>query len=136
MLVYLEGPAVATRKHPLALDLAPQVKESRHLALIAEAEALHTAHPAGFDKRASTLKVTRHVLQLRKTRRGGHVILVWLWLSNGNNRRVAWLLGKAEDALCRTWQRVAWEDLRFAAPPVTKHPRRRPDPKPPSTRTG
>jgi hypothetical protein len=113
MLVYLTGCPISTRKHPLSLDIAPQVSESRHLALIERATHLHTSAAKGFSLAAHKLKVLRHVVQLRNTRKGGHVILVWLWLSDGSKYRVAWLLGADEFALYRTWRRVPWEDLRF-----------------------
>ncbi len=113
MLVYLTGSPISTRKHALSLDIAPQVLESRHLALIHRATELHSSAPEGLSRKAHKLKVLRHVVQLRSTRKGGHVILVWLWLSDGTKNRVAWLLGADEFALYRTWRRVAWEDLRF-----------------------
>ncbi len=113
MLVYLTGSPLPTRKSPLALDIAPQVKESRHLALINRASELHSSEPSGLSRKAHKLKVLRHVVQLRSTRRGGHVILVWMWLSDGTKAKVAWLLGADEFALYRTWRRVPWADLRF-----------------------
>ncbi len=113
MLVYLTGCPISTRKHPLSLDIAPQVSESRHLALIERANFYHQKHTNGFSPAAAKLKVLRHVVQLRSTRKGGHVILVWLWLSDESRYRVAWLLGADEFALYRTWRRVAWDDLRF-----------------------
>jgi hypothetical protein len=113
MLVYLTGSPISTREHPLSLDVAPQVSESRHLALVARAERLHANHPTGFHPRAARLKVLRHVVQLRSSRNGGHVILVWMWLSDDSKAKVAWLLGADEFALYRTWRRVPWGDLRF-----------------------
>ncbi len=113
MLVYLTGCPISTRKHPLSLDIAPQVSESRHLALIERANFYHALHVGGFHPAAAKLKVLRHIVQLRSTRKGGHVILVWLWLSDGSRFRVAWLLGADEFALYRTWRRVPWQDLRF-----------------------
>jgi hypothetical protein len=113
MLVYLTGSPISTRKHPLSLDIAPQVKESRTLALLHRAEELHRLSPSGLDVKAHKLKVLRHVVQLRSSRKGGHVILVWLWLSDGTKAKVAWLLGADEFALYRTWRRVPWGDLRF-----------------------
>jgi hypothetical protein len=113
MLVYLTGAPISTRKHPLSLDIAPQVKESRHLALIQRADFYHANHIHGFHPAAKKLKVLRHVVQLRSTRKGGYAILVWMWLSDGSKARVSWFLGRAEDALCRTWKRIPWEDLRF-----------------------
>ncbi len=113
MLVYLTGCPISTRKHPLSLDIAPQVSESRHLALMYRAAHLHSTAPNGLSRKAHKLKVLRHVVQLRNTRKGGHVILVWLWLSDESKQRVAWLLGADEFALYRTWRRVPWEDLRF-----------------------
>jgi hypothetical protein len=113
MLVYLTGAPISTKKSPLSLDIAPQVAESRHLALITRADHLHSIAPNGLSRAASKLKVLRHVVQLRSTRRGGHVILVWLWLSDGSKARVAWLLGADEFVLYRTWRRVPWADLRF-----------------------
>ncbi len=113
MKVYLTGAPISTRKHPLSLDIAPQVSESRHLALIQRAEHLHSQCADGLSREASKLKVLRHVVQLRTSRQGGHVILVWLWLSDESRYRVAWLLGADEFALYRTWRRVPWEDLRF-----------------------
>jgi hypothetical protein len=113
VLVYLTGAPLSTRNSKLALDIAPQVKESRHLALIHRADYLHSTSPEGLSRKANTLKVLRHVVQLRSTRAGGHVILVWMWLSDGTKNRVAWLLGADEFALYRTWRRVPWADLRF-----------------------
>jgi hypothetical protein len=113
MLVYLTGSPISTRKHPLSLDIAPQVSESRQLALIHRSEYLHSIAPDGLSRKVSKLKVLRHVVQLRTSRQGGHVILVWLWLSDDSKARVAWLLGADEFALYRTWRRIAWEDLRF-----------------------
>ncbi len=113
MLVYLTGSPISTRKHPLSLDIAPQVSESRHLALITRAEHLHSTSTDGLSRKANKLKVLRHVVQLRNTRKGGHVILVWMWLSDESRARVAWLLGADEFALYRTWRRVPWADLRF-----------------------
>jgi len=113
VLVYLTGSPISTRKHSLSLDIAPQVSESRHLALISRAEYLHSTSPGGLSRKANKLKVLRHVVQLRSTRKGGHVILVWLWLSDGSKAKVAWLLGADEFALYRTWRRVPWGDLRF-----------------------
>jgi hypothetical protein len=113
MTVYLTGPPRSTKKHPLSLDIAPQVAESRHLALVARSAALHNAASSGLSRSARGLKVRRHVVQLRETRRGGHVILVWLWLSDDTRYRVAWLLGRDEDRLCRTWQRIPWTELVF-----------------------
>jgi hypothetical protein len=113
VLVYLKGCPISTRKHPLSLDIAPQVSESRHLALISRAEYLHSQSPDGLSREVNKLKVLRHVVQLRDTRKGGHVILVWMWLSDDSKARVAWLLGADEFALYRTWRRVPWEDLRF-----------------------
>jgi hypothetical protein len=113
MLVYLKGTPLSTRKSPLALDIAPQVRESRHLALISRATFYHENHVAGFHPIAAKLKVLRHVVQLRATRSGGHVILVWMWLSDDSKAKVAWLLGADEFALYRTWKRVPWADVRF-----------------------
>ncbi len=113
MLVYLTGSPISTKGGPLSLDIAPQVSESRHLALITRADFYHQNHANGFHPIAAKLKVLRHVVQLRATRKGGHVILVWLWLSDGSKARVAWLLGADEFALYRTWRRVPWADLRF-----------------------
>jgi hypothetical protein len=113
VLVYLTGAPISTRKHALSLDIAPQVAESRHLALIERANFYHASHTAGFHPKAAKLRCVRHIVQLRSTRKGGHVILVWLWLSDDSKYRVAWLLGADEFALYRTWRRVAWEDLRF-----------------------
>jgi hypothetical protein len=113
MLVYLTGAPISTRKHPLSLDIAPQVSESRHLALIHRADELHCASTNGLSPSANKLKVLRHVVQLRSTRKGGYCILVWMWLSDDSKARVAWLLGADEFALYRTWRRVPWEDLRF-----------------------
>jgi hypothetical protein len=113
MLVYLTGTPLSTRKSPLALDIAPQVAESRHLALINRADYLHAQHPSGLSRAACKLKILRHVVQLRSTRNGGHVILVWLWLSDNSKAKVAWFQGADEVALCRTWRRVKWADLRF-----------------------
>jgi hypothetical protein len=113
VLVYLTGAPISTKKSPLSLDIAPQVAESRHLALIARATTLHSTEPGGLSRKAHKLKVVRHVVQLRSTRKGGHVILVWLWLSDDSKSRVAWLLGADEFALYRTWRRVPWQDLRF-----------------------
>lgn len=113
MLVYLKGAPISTRKHPLSLDIAPQVSESRHLALIQRANFYHQNHIDGIHPAAAKLKVLRHVVQLRNTRKGSHVILVWLWLSDESKARVAWLLGADEFALYRTWRRVPWQDLRF-----------------------
>ena len=111
--MYLTGSPISTRKHPLSLDIAPQVSESRHLALIHRAGQLHSSEPGGLSRKAHKLKVLRHIVQLRSSRNGGHVILVWLWLSDGSKHRVAWLLGADEFALYRTWRRVDWADLRF-----------------------
>jgi hypothetical protein len=111
--VYLTGAPISTRKHALSLDIAPQVRESRHLALIERATFYHTNHIDGIHPAAAKLKVLRHVVQLRSTRRGGHVILVWMWLSDESKCRVAWLLGADEFALYRTWRRVPWQDLHF-----------------------
>jgi hypothetical protein len=113
MLVYLTGSPISTRKHPLSLDIAPQVSESRQLALIHRADELHRQAPNGLSRRANKLKVLRHVVQLRTSRKGGHVILVWLWLSDDSKAKVAWLLGADEFALYRTWRRIPWADLRF-----------------------
>ncbi len=113
MLVYLTGSPLSTKKSPLSLDIAPQVSESRHLALISRAEYLHSQSASGLSREAGRLKVLRHVVQLRSTRKGGHVILVWLWLSDESKFRCAWLLGADEFALYRTWRRVPWESLRF-----------------------
>jgi hypothetical protein len=113
MLVYLTGAPISTRKHPLSLDIAPQVKESRHLALIHRADELHRQAANGLSPRANKLKVLRHVVQLRFSRKGGYVILVWMWLSDDTKARCAWLLGADEFALYRTWRRIPWEDLRF-----------------------
>jgi hypothetical protein len=115
MLVYLTGTPLPTRKSPFALDIAPQVRESRHLALINRADYLHAQESSGLSRAANKLKVLRHVVQLRSTRKGGHVILVWMWLSDGSKAKVAWLLGADEFALYRTWRRVPWGDLRFKA---------------------
>jgi translation initiation factor IF-1 len=122
MLVYLTGAAISTRKSTFAPDIAPQVTESRHLALIHRAEHLHSTASDGFSRKAHTLKVLRHQVQLRKTRTGGHVILVWLWLSDDSKARVAWLLGADEFALYRTWRRVAWEDLRWGSAGLREPP--------------
>jgi hypothetical protein len=111
--VYLDGAAVATRKHPAALDIAPQVAESRHLALVHRAEELHSEATSGLSPRASRLSVKKHIVQLRNSRHGGYVILVWIWLSDGTRSRCAWLMGKDDSRLCRTWERVAWTDLVF-----------------------
>ncbi len=113
MKVYLTGAPISTRKHALSLDIAPQVRESRHLALIQRANFYHAQHANGFHPIAAKLEVLRHVVQLRSTRKGGHVILVWLWLSDESKARVAWLLGADEFALYRTWRRVPWTDLHF-----------------------
>jgi hypothetical protein len=113
MLVYLTGSPVSTCKHALSLDIAPQVKESRQLCLIHRADELHRLAPSGLSPKAFKLKVLRHVVQLRSTRKGGYVILVWLWLSDGSKARVAWLLGADEFALYRTWRRIPWGDIRF-----------------------
>jgi hypothetical protein len=113
LLVYLTGAPISTRKHALSLDIAPQVSESRHLALVQRATFMHENHVNGLHPAALKLKVLRHVVQLRSTRKGGHVILVWLWLSDASKYRVAWLLGADEFALYRTWRRVPWADLRF-----------------------
>jgi len=113
MLVYLTGGPISTKRSPLSLDIAPQVAESRHLALIHRANFYHEKHIGGFHPIAAKLKVLRHVVQLRSTRRGGHVILVWMWLSDGSKNRVAWLLGADEFALYRTWRRVPWQALRW-----------------------
>ncbi len=111
--MYLTGAPISTRKHALSLDIAPQVSESRHLALISRATFYHQAHIDGLHPAAAKLKVLRHVVQLRATRRGGHVILVWMWLSDGSKPKVAWLLGADETALYRTWQRIPWADIHF-----------------------
>jgi hypothetical protein len=113
MLVYLTGSPISTKESPLSLDIAPQVSESRHLALINRAAHLHSTASNGLSREARKLKVLRHVVQLRSTRKGGHVILVWMWLSDDSKAKVAWLLGADEFALYRTWRRVPWQDLRF-----------------------
>jgi hypothetical protein len=130
MLVYLKGSPLPTRKSPFALDIAPQVSESRHLALIKRAGFYHANHIDGLHPAAKKLKVLRHVVQLRATKSGGHVILVWMWLSDDSKSKVAWLLGADEFALYRTWRRVAWSDLRFKQDAVRSQPRRYTNPKP------
>jgi hypothetical protein len=113
MLVYLTGSPISTRKHPLSLDIAPQVSESRTQALLARAEILHSSSPDGLSRKVKHLRVLRHVVQLRTTKRGGYAILVWMWLSDDSRSRCAWFLGRSEDQLCRTWERIPWDTLRF-----------------------
>lgn len=126
MTVYLTGSPRSTKTGPFSLDIAPMTRESVHLALVHEAEGLHLAAADGLSRAANKLRCVKHVSQLRSTTRGGHVILVWVWLSNGRRYRVAWLLGAAEGMLTRSWQRIPWSDIVFKSTVKSRRRRRQP----------
>jgi hypothetical protein len=124
MTVYLKGSPLSTKRGPFALDIGPQTKESINTALIHRSEELNAASPSGLSHIVRTLKCAKHISQLRATTRGSHVLLCWLWLSDGSRYRLAWLLGSSEEKLFRSWERIPWDEVVFRQPAEKRPPRR------------
>jgi hypothetical protein len=122
LLVYLTGVPVSMKKLKGSLDLAPQTRESLHLALIARADALHAEAVHGFSRAAKGLRVRRHVSQLRTVKGGSYCCLVWVYLSDGSRFRCAWLLESPVGALYPVWCRIPWERLRFRSDVAPRKP--------------
>jgi hypothetical protein len=116
MEVYLTGTPLSTKRGRHALDIAPMTKETCTLALVARALQLHQSAPEGLSSEAHRLKVARTCSQLRDCKAGHKVILCWVWLSDGSKHRAAWVERTPENALCGSWERVAWGDVHFRLP--------------------